>query len=163
MDLVIRTLVVFAFLLIITRLIGRRELSGLEPFDLIMLVVLGDLVQQGITQSDYSVTGALIVIATISLLTVGVSAASFRFRRLRPVLEGEPMVLVENGRPIERNLRRERLTVEEITAEARLQQIVSLEDVRWAVLETNGRISFIQRDDSGGGGSDPRADDVAPT
>jgi uncharacterized membrane protein YcaP (DUF421 family) len=148
MDLVIRTVVVFAFILLITRVIGRRELSGLEPFDLILLVVLGDLVQQGITQSDYSVTGALIVIGTLSLLTVGVSAISFRFKRLRPVLEGEPMVLVENGRPIQRNLKRERLSVEELEAEARLQQIESLRDVRWAVLETSGRISFIERDKS---------------
>lgn len=155
MDLVLRTVVVFGFILMITRVIGRRELSGLEPFDLILLVVLGDLVQQGITQSDNSVVGTLIVIATISLLVFGVSAASYRFRRLRPVLEGEPIVLVENGRPIERNLRRERLSVEEVTAEARLQQVESLADVRWAVLETNGRISFIPRDGAGGG-SDPR-------
>src|SRR2546423_11035044 len=161
MDLVIRTVVVFGFILLITRIIGRRELSGLEPFDLILLVVLGDLVQQGITESDYSVTGALIVIATISVLTIGVSMLSFRSRRLRPILEGEPMILVENGRPIERNMRRERLSVEEIAAEARLQQIESLRDVRWAVLETNGRISFSPREDSGGG-SDPRADDSMP-
>jgi uncharacterized membrane protein YcaP (DUF421 family) len=161
MDLVIRTVVVFGFILLITRIIGRRELSGLEPFDLILLVVLGDLVQQGITQSDYSVTGALIVIATIGLLTIGVSMLSFRSRRLRPILEGEPMILVENGRPIERTMRRERLSVEEIAAEARLQQIESLRDIRWAVLETNGRISFIPREDSGGG-SDPRADDAMP-
>lgn len=162
MDLVLRTVVVFGFILIITRVIGRRELSGLEPFDLILLVVLGDLVQQGITQSDYSVTGALIVIATLALLTVGVSTLSFRSRRLRPVLEGEPLIIVENGRPIERNLRRERLTVEEVTGEARLQQIESLRDVRWAVLETNGRISFLTQDGSSGGGSDPRADDATP-
>src|SRR5436309_2495034 len=126
MDLVIRTVVVFAFILLVTRVIGRRELSGLEPFDLILLVVLGDLVQQGITQSDYSVTGALIVISTLAVLTVAVSFLSFRSRRLRPVLEGEPRILVEDGRPIERNMRRERLTLEEVLAEARLQQIESL-------------------------------------
>jgi uncharacterized membrane protein YcaP (DUF421 family) len=162
MDLVLRTIVVFAFILIVTRIIGRRELSGLEPFDLILLVVLGDLVQQGITQSDYSVTGALLVIGTLAVLTILVSTLSYRVRPLRPVLEGEPMVLVENGRPIERNMRRERLSIEEVAAEARLQQIESLQDVRWAVLETNGRISFIQRDSGGGGGSDPRADDATP-
>jgi len=161
MDLVLRTLVVFVFIMIVTRIIGRRELSGLEPFDLILLVVLGDLVQQGITQSDYSVTGALIVIATLAVLTILVSTLSYRIRALRPVLEGEPMILVENGRPIERNMRRERLSIEEVTAEARLQQIESLRDVRWAVLETNGRISFIPREGSGGG-SDPRADDPTP-
>jgi uncharacterized membrane protein YcaP (DUF421 family) len=147
MDLVIRATVVFFFIFLITRIVGRRELSTLEPFDLILLVVTGDLVQQGITQSDTSVTGALAVIATIGLLTVAVSYASFRFRRLRLVLEGEPIVLVQDGRVIERNLRRERLTADELHAEARVQQIASLRDVRWAILETDGRISFIPAHD----------------
>jgi len=78
MDLVIRAAVVFFFIFLITRIAGRRQLSTLEPFDVILLVVLGDLVQQGITQSDESVTGTLIVISTITLLSVAVSWASFR-------------------------------------------------------------------------------------
>ena len=149
MDLVLRTAVAFFLIFVLTRAIGRRELAGLEPFDLIMLVVLGDLVQQGVTQSDYSITGAVVVIATIGVMSAAVAWLSWRFRRLRPVLEGEPIVLVENGRPIERNLRRERLTVAEVRAEARLQQVASLDDVRWAVLETNGRISVIPREPGG--------------
>ena len=143
MDLVARTVVVFFFIFVVTRAVGRRELSSLEPFDLILLVVIGDLVQQGVTQSDYSVTGSILVVATIALLTVAMSYLSFRFRRLRPLLEGEPLVLVEDGRPIERNLRRERITVDELRAAAREQQLRSLEDVHLAVLETSGRISFI--------------------
>src|SRR5438270_5984296 len=114
MDLVIRATVVFFFIFLITRVSGRRELSSLEPFDLILLVVLGDLVQQGITQSDESVTGTLIVISTITLLSVGVSWISFRSRRLRLVSEGEPVVLVQDGMPIERNMRRERITLADI-------------------------------------------------
>ena len=149
MYLVLRTMAAFFVILLVTRVTGRRELSGLEPFDLIMLVVVGDLVQQGVTQSDYSITGAVVVIATIGVLSAAVAWLSWRFRRLRPVLEGEPIVLVENGRPIDRNLRRERLTVEEVRAEARLQQVASLDDVRWAVLETNGRISVIPREPGG--------------
>jgi uncharacterized membrane protein YcaP (DUF421 family) len=145
MDLVLRAAVAFTLIFFATRVVGRRELSGLEPFDVIMLVVLGDLVQQGVTQDDYSVTGAVIVITTIAVLTAAVAWLGYRFRRLRPILEGEPMVLVEDGRPIERNLKRERLTVDEILAEARLQQVGSLADVRWAVLETNGKISIIPR------------------
>ena len=152
MDLVLRATVIFAFVFLITRVVGRRELASMEPFDIILLVVLGDLVQQSITQNDDSVTGALIVIATLALLTVGLAYISFRSRRLRPLLEGEPLILVEDGRVIDRNLRRERLTVEELQAEARQQQIASLEEVRWAVLETNGRISFIPKRGGGGGG-----------
>jgi uncharacterized membrane protein YcaP (DUF421 family) len=143
MDLVLRTAVVFVLILVVTRSVGRRELSSMEPFDLIMLVVIGDLVQQGVTQSDYSLTGSAIVISTLSVLTVATAYLSFRFRRLRPVLEGEPIVLIAEGRIVDRALRRERLTVEEVEAEARQQQIERLGDVRYAVLETSGKISFL--------------------
>jgi uncharacterized membrane protein YcaP (DUF421 family) len=142
MDLVFRTAFVFLLILVVTRAVGRRELSSMEPFDMILLVVIGDLVQQGVTQSDYSLTGATTVIATLALLTVLTAWLSFRVRRLRPILEGEPIVLVTDGRILERSLHRQRMTVEELVAEARQQQISSLDDVRFAVLETNGTISF---------------------
>jgi uncharacterized membrane protein YcaP (DUF421 family) len=144
-DIVLRALFAFFFVFLLTRIVGRRELSSLEPFDLIMLVMLGDLVQQGVTQSDYSVTGLMLAAGTVALLTVLVSYLGFRFRRLRPLLEGEPIVIVQDGKPIEGNLRRERLTVDEVLAQARLQQIASLDDIRWAVLEKTGQISFIPK------------------
>ncbi len=147
MDLVLRTAFVFVLILVVTRAVGRRELSSMEPFDLILLVVIGDLVQQGVTQSDYSLTGTTTVLATLAVLLVATAWLSFRFKRLRPLLEGEPTLLIADGRLLERNLRRERMTVEEIRAEARLKSIGSLDDVRFAVLETNGRISFIERDE----------------
>jgi uncharacterized membrane protein YcaP (DUF421 family) len=145
MDIVIRALCAFLFVLVITRVIGRRELSSLEPFDLILLIVLGDLIQQGVTQSDYSFTGLVLAAGTFTLLTVAASYLVFRFKRVRPLLEAEPLVLVENGKLIDANLRRERMTPEEVAAEARMQQIASLADVRWAVLESSGKISFIPR------------------
>jgi uncharacterized membrane protein YcaP (DUF421 family) len=125
--------------------VGKRELSSLEPFDLILLIILGDAIQQGLTQDDYSVTGAIIVVTTFAILQVTVSFVGFRFRFLRRVLEGDPVVIVQDGRLIERNLKRERLTPEEVAAEARQHQIESLDDVKWAVLETNGAISFIEK------------------
>ena len=145
MDLVVRAAVAFFFVYFLTRVIGRRELSSMQPFDLIMLVMVGDLVQQGVTQNDFSVTGALLVGSTIGLLTVFVSYTSFRFPRLRPVLDGEPVIVVEDGKPIDRNLRRNRITLEELAAAARLEGLASVSDVRWAVLETNGRLSFIPK------------------
>jgi len=150
MDIALRAIIVFGLLLVVTRAVGRRELSTMEPFDLILLVVIGDLIQQGVTQSDYSLTGTLIVLSVIAVLTVGTSYVSFRVPRLRGVLEGEPVVLVEHGRIIERNLRRERMTHDELAAEARQQQIDDLDRVRLAVLETNGRVSFIPEDSGGG-------------
>jgi uncharacterized membrane protein YcaP (DUF421 family) len=145
MDLVIRATAIFFFVFLVTRVGGRREISQLEPFDVILLVVIGDLVQQGVTQSDESVTGALIVIATIALLSVAVSWLSFRSKRVRTVTEGEPIVLVREGRPIERNMRRERITLEDLEQEARQAQIGSIAELGWAILEDDGKISCIPR------------------
>jgi uncharacterized membrane protein YcaP (DUF421 family) len=148
MDIVIRAAVAFVFILLLTRVVGRRELNSLEPFDLILLVTIGDLVQQGVTQNDFSVTGLMLAVGTIGVLTVVFSYLPWRFRRLRPILEGEPVILIQDGNVIDKNLRRNRLTLEEIAAEARSQQIDSFDQIRWAVLETSGKISFIEKGSS---------------
>ena len=145
MDIVIRAAVVFVFIWVLMRVTGKRELSSMEPFDLIMLVVIGDLIQQGVTQQDVSVTGALLAATTIGVLTLFLSMLNYWLPALRPVLEGRPVVLVEDGKAIEPNLKRERVTLDELTAQARLKEIESISDVRWAVLETSGAISFIPR------------------
>jgi uncharacterized membrane protein YcaP (DUF421 family) len=145
MDLVLRTTFAFVFIFLMSRLIGRRELGKLQAFDLILFIVIGDMVQQGVTQSDYSVTGLTIVVSTIALLTVLLSWVSFRFPRVRPLLEGEPVVVLEDGQLIEENLKRTRLTLDDIEEAARLEQIASLADVRWAVFENGGSISFIPK------------------
>jgi uncharacterized membrane protein YcaP (DUF421 family) len=145
MDIVIRATFAFLFILFLTRIVGRRELNTLEPFDLILLVTIGDLLQQGVTQNDFSVTGLVLAIGTIGLLTVFFSYLPWKFQVLRPILEGEPVILIEDGKVIEKNLKRNRLTQEEVAAEARGQQIASFDDVRWAVLETSGKISFIKK------------------
>jgi uncharacterized membrane protein YcaP (DUF421 family) len=134
MDIVIRAAVAFLVILLLTRIVGRRELNTLEPFDLILLVTIGDLVQQGVTQNDFSVTGLVLAVGTIAALTVLFSYLPWRFQALRPVLEGEPVILIEDGNVIEKNLKRHRLTQQEVAAEARYQQIDSFEKVRWAVL-----------------------------
>src|SRR4051794_36150223 len=131
MDIVLRAFGVFVLIFVITRSVGRRELSMNEPFDLILLVVLGDLVQQGVTQSDYSFTGTLLAVSTFAVLTVALSFASFRIPRLRVVLEGKPLILVDHGKPVDENLRSQRMAVDEVLSEARQQQIAALEDIEW--------------------------------
>jgi uncharacterized membrane protein YcaP (DUF421 family) len=150
MDLVVRVIVILAFVYLVTRAVGKRELSSLEPFDVILLVVIGDLVQQGITQNDDSVTGTIIVVSTLGLFVVAMSLLNLKSARARRILDGEPVVLVIDGRTIERNMRRERITMEDLLAEARQQQLASLDEIRWAILETSGQISFIQRSSGGG-------------
>ena len=147
MDVVLRAIIIYIVVFAFTRAIGRRELSTLQPFDLILLIVIGDLIQSGVTQDDMSVTGILLVLCTIGILQVATSYLGFRFRRLRPFLQGEPIVLVENGRTIDKNMRRERLTLDDLAEKARLSEIASLDEIRWAVLETNGDISFIKQSD----------------
>lgn len=102
MDIVVRAALAFVFVLFLTRIVGKRELSTLQPFDLILLVTIGDLVQQGVTQNDFSVTGLMLAAGTIAVLTVAFSYLGFRFPRIRPVLESEPVILVEDGKPIAR-------------------------------------------------------------
>src|SRR3954464_11393929 len=113
MDLALRATFLFCFVYLLTRIIGRRELSALEPFALILLIVIGDAIQQGLTQDDYSVTGALIVVGTFAILQVLISMLSYRFPMLRPALDGEPVIIVQDGKAIEKNMRRERLTINE--------------------------------------------------
>jgi uncharacterized membrane protein YcaP (DUF421 family) len=145
MDIVVRGIFAFLLVFLITRIVGRRELGTLEPFDLILLVVLGDLIQQGVTQNDMSVTGLILAIGMFGVLTLAASYLGFRFARIRPILEPEPLILIEDGNVIEKNLEKERMTPQELAAEARLQQIDSLDKVKWAVLESGGQISFIPK------------------
>jgi uncharacterized membrane protein YcaP (DUF421 family) len=148
MDIVLRGIVVFVFLYVLMRIVGRRELSSLEPFDLILLVILGDAVQQGLTQDDYSLTGAMLAVGTIAVLQVVTSWANFRFPRLRSILDGEPLVIVQDGKPIVKNMNRERVTLEDLAEEARKQNIEKLDEIKWAVMETSGEISFIKKSGS---------------
>ena len=148
MDIVIRSAVVYLVVMVLMRLLGRRELSKMQPFDLLILVVIADFVQQGVTQQDYSVTGAVLAVGTFALLIVATSWLAWRFPRTRPIIDGNPVVLLENGNPIMDNLRRERISLEEIAAQARLQQLESLQTIRWAILETSGEISFIPKSGS---------------
>jgi uncharacterized membrane protein YcaP (DUF421 family) len=145
MDIALRALFLYAFVIFLMRVIGRRELSSLSAVDLVLLIVLGDAIQQGLTQDDYSVTGAVIAVSTIAAVQVASSYLSFRSRRARRILEGEPVVIVQSGKLIERNMKRERLTEDEVAEEMRAQQIASVEDVKWGILESNGTINFIPK------------------
>jgi uncharacterized membrane protein YcaP (DUF421 family) len=148
MDIVIRAAFAFGFVLLLTRVVGRKELSSLEPVDLILLIVIGDLIQQGVTQSDYSVTGLVLAVTTIGVLQAGTSWATFRFPRFRRVMDGEPIVVIQDGKVFEENLRREHVTVEDVAEEMRTNGIAHFEDVAWGVMETSGKITFVKKQDA---------------
>jgi len=145
MDIVLRAFFAYVFILFLMRVVGRRELSSMEPSDVILLVVIGDLLQNGVTQSDDSVTGIVLAAGTIGLLATSTAFITYRWKRIRNVIEGEPVILVQNGKLIERNMKNERLTEDEVMEQARLQQgVESLDEVKWAVLETSGSISIVK-------------------
>ena len=145
MDIVLRAAAAYVFIIFILRVMGRRELSDLGPSDIVLLVVMGDLVQNGVTQADDSVTGMFVAISTFALLTVALSYLTFKVRGAKILIQGAPVILVQDGRPIDSSLRRERLTVDDVYEEARGQGIESLDDVKWCVLEASGTLSFVKQ------------------
>jgi uncharacterized membrane protein YcaP (DUF421 family) len=150
MEIVFRALFVFAFLWFVTRVTGRATLGELSTFELLLYVTMGDLVQQGVTQQDYSVTSAVLAVGVFALLTVGVGWLNARFRVVRPVTHGRAVVIVENGEPVLDTLRRERISLDDLMASARQQGLRRFAEIHLAVLETNGRISFFAAEPKSG-------------
>lgn len=145
MEIVIRAAVVFSFIWLVTRGMGRRELAQLNAFELIVLVTIGDLVQQAITSEDYSVTGAVLAVGTIVLLTVALSTLSWRFNRFADVAGGRPILVMRDGKVLTDVLKQERYNYDDLLEEARSKGIADLAEVEAAILEADGKMSFLTR------------------
>jgi uncharacterized membrane protein YcaP (DUF421 family) len=143
MEIILRATALFFFVWVLMRMMGKRELSELTAFELVLLISIGDLIQQGVTQEDMSITGALLAVGTIGMWILAFSYASFRWKRSRSIIESFPVVVIEDGRLLDEMLRLERLTVEEVLDAAREQGIRDLKDVRIGILEADGKFSFI--------------------
>jgi uncharacterized membrane protein YcaP (DUF421 family) len=155
MEIVYRAAFVFAFLWFITRVTGRTTLGELSTFQLLLYVTMGDLVQQGVTQQDYSVTGAVLAVSVFALLTVLVSWLNSRVKVVRPLTHGTPVVVVDNGAPVMDTLRAQHMSVDDLMAAARAQGIERLGQIRIGVLETNGRVSFFTGEPQSGASEPP--------
>ena len=147
MEIAVRATVVYGLLFLLFRGMRKRSLAEMSPFEMILLVALGDIVQQGITQEDYSLTGAGLAAGTFAFWVTVMTWLSYRSDRARALIEGRPLVIVENGQPVEAALRLEHMPLAEVLEAARLEGIDDLAKVRLAVLETSGRMSFIRQDD----------------
>ena len=146
MEIVLRAAAIFSFLWVLTRVIGKKELAEMSAFELVLIVTIGDLVQQGATQEDMSVTGAMLAVGTIALLVVAMSYVGFRWPRSKRVIEGVPVVVVDRGRLVDVVIETERLTPDEVVSAARAQGIDDLSQVDYGVLEPNGGFSFVRFD-----------------
>jgi uncharacterized membrane protein YcaP (DUF421 family) len=153
MEIVLRALVVFFFLWALTRSVGRSTLGELSAFELLLYVTMGDLVQQGVTQQDNSVTGAVLAVGTFAVLTVGLAWAQWRFPRTRDYITGRPVLVVAAGAPQHQAMRRQRLSTADLLVSAREQGIRSMAEIEYAVLEADGKVSFFTYQGSGASGA----------
>lgn len=145
MDIVLRATAMFAILFLLLRLMGKRELAEMTPFELVLLIVMGDLIQQGVTHNDFSLTGATLAIGTFAFWSLVLNWVSIKSKRIERLVDGQPAILVRDGQVLEAAMDRNRLSRAEMESEMRLAGFAHLADVEWAVLETNGKISFIGR------------------
>ncbi len=144
MEIILRATVIYFFIWLLTRGLGKRELSEMTAFELILLVTMGDLIQQGATQEDMSLTGATLAVGTLAMWILLFAYLAWRFRPVRAVLEGVPVVVIHNGQPLDKVLAIERLTLDEVCEAARNQGILDLADIDVGVLEPDGRFSFLK-------------------
>ena len=148
MEVVLRASITFAFLFLLTRGLKRRALADLAPFELILLTTVGDLVQQGVTEEDMSLTGSLLAVSTIGFWVAVLTYVSWRWGRARRVIEGDPLIILRDGEPVDAALKLEHLPLAEVREAARQEGIADLSTIRLAVLEPSGRISFLKADGS---------------
>jgi uncharacterized membrane protein YcaP (DUF421 family) len=149
-ELVVRGIVVYVFLLLLLRLTGKRQIGQLSPFDLVLLLVLSNAVQNSMNGGDNSLIGGLILAATLIGLNHLVAELVYRSKRVEEILEGRPEILIHNGKLYEDVMARSQLTHHELDAALRQAGLTRITDVRSAVLETNGAISVLPKTDEKG-------------
>ena len=154
MELIARASFLFLFLWLLTRALGKRELAEMSAFELLLLVTVGDLIQQGVTQEDFSTTGAVLAVSTIAVWISIFSWMSYRWKGAQRLVEGMPVLIIKDGEPITEALRIERVSLDELKEGARQQGIEHLSEVKVGILEPDGRFSFL-RHDGGDSGSPP--------
>jgi uncharacterized membrane protein YcaP (DUF421 family) len=150
METVIRVIIIYIFIVVGLRVVGKREFSQLSPLELVTLMIIPELVSQALTRQDTSLTNALVGSATLIVLVYMSSLLQHNNKRLGKAVNGSPAVLVRRGQFIQRNMDEERISPEEIFEAMHESGLERLEQVRWAILETGGRISMIPEEAAGG-------------
>jgi len=144
---ILRTVVVYVFILLAFRFTGKRQVGQLTPFDLVVLLIISNVVQNAVIGNDNSLGGGLLGAVAILVLNYLVVEASYRFKPARRLLEGKPVLLVHNGKIIHENLKHERITLEDLQGALRRSGVAEANQVKFAVLEENGQISVVPRQD----------------
>jgi uncharacterized membrane protein YcaP (DUF421 family) len=151
-ELILRSSIVYLFLILLLRLTGKRQVGQLAPFDLVLLLVLSNAVQNSMNGGDNSVQGGLISATTLVALNYLVGLATYKSKKLEAIIEGRPQVLIHDGKLFEDVMASSKLTHHELQAALRQSGCTCIEEVRSAILENNGAISVVMRSGHGGGG-----------
>ena len=147
MDSVLRAAAMYVALMVLFKIAGRRSLAELTTFDLVLLMMISEATQQALLGDDFSFTNAILVIVTLVAIDVGLSLLKQRSRWVSRLIDGEPTIIVENGKLLRQRLRHARLVEADIMEAARSSQgIETLEEIKFAIIERNGKISVIRRD-----------------
>ena len=158
-EVVLRTAIVYLFVVTALRLSGKREVGQMSVLELVVILVISDAVQNSMVGDNTSLWGGLVAVTTLLALDFGLKALTRRSRKLREVVEGEPRLLVRDGRLLEKAIKEEGLEVEEVRAAVRSHGLARIEDVRLAVLETDGSISVIPQDSDATTSNRPPSDE----
>lgn len=142
MEIVVRAAIVFVFLFVVTRVLGKTTIAQLTVLELIMVIIIADLVQSAVVQEDTSLVGGMLAVSTFALLAVFLMWVQDRFPRARRLIAGQPVIVVRNGEMLPDAMRLERLTDVELLQAAREQGIRDLREIEVALLEPDGKISF---------------------
>ena len=148
MESVVRALVIYAVLMVLFRITGKRSLGQITTFDFVLLLIISEAIQNGMVGSSYSITNSLVLVVTLVTVDVVLSLVKRRSPRLEQFLDGTPVVIVENGRPLRERMDKERVDESDVLGAARREGLERMEQVKYAVLERNGQISIIPRDDA---------------
>jgi uncharacterized membrane protein YcaP (DUF421 family) len=143
MEIVLRVAVIYVFLLVALRLMGKREFGQLSPFELVTLLLIPEILTEALHRGESSLTSAFVGVSTLLGLVFLTSVLSYRSGVLGRWVEGEPVVLVKHGFLVPSAMHRERVSPDEVMAEMRKVGLERMEQVKWAVLEADGKISFI--------------------
>ena len=148
MESVVRALVVYAVLLVLFRLTGKRALGQITTFDFVLLLIISEAIQNGMVGASYSITNALVIVATLVAADIGLSLLKRRFPSLDKYLDGAPMIIVDHGRPLRDRMKQELVDESDVLSAARSEGLERMAQIKYAVLERNGHISIIPCEDT---------------
>lgn len=148
METIIRVAVIYVFVLASLRLMGKREFSQMSPFELVTLLLIPELASQALIREDFSITNAIVALSTLFLLVFFTSIVSHMSKKAEQVLEGQPSILVSRGAFVAANMNTCRITPGEVYGEMHKAGLARLEQVHWAILESDGHIAVIPSDPS---------------